>query len=44
MAYFVMKQVELGFSSFASKLVEERWWMMYMALSRMSRRDEAEDG
>jgi hypothetical protein len=31
-------------SQFASKLVEERRWVVHVALSQMSRDDEAEDG
>jgi hypothetical protein len=43
-ACFTWKRVRLGFPSFASKLVEELRRVVYMALSRRSRRDEAEDG
>jgi hypothetical protein len=43
-ACFVVKQVGLGFLSFASKLVKERWRMVYMASSRRSYGSEANDG
>jgi hypothetical protein len=39
-----MKQVGLGFPSFASKLVEERRQMVHMASSWRSRESEAKDG
>jgi hypothetical protein len=38
-----VKQVELGFPSFASKLAEERRRVTHVPSSRRSRRDEAED-
>jgi hypothetical protein len=38
---FTWKQVGLGFSNFASKLVEERWWVVHVASSRRSRGSKA---
>jgi hypothetical protein len=40
----IVKQVGLGFPSFASKLVEERRWVVYMASSQRSHESEAKDG
>jgi hypothetical protein len=39
-----MKQVSLGFPSFASKLAEERQRVVHVASSRRSRGSEAKDG
>jgi hypothetical protein len=39
-----MKQVELGFLSFASKLVEEQQQMVHVASSQKSRGREVKDG
>jgi hypothetical protein len=38
-----MKQVVLGFPSFASKLVKEQRWVMHVASSRRSCGSEAKD-
>jgi hypothetical protein len=43
-ACFTWKQVELGFSSLASRLPEMRRRVVHVAPSRRLRRDEAEDG
>jgi hypothetical protein len=43
-AFFVVKQVRLGFSSFASKLVNERLRVVHVASSWRSRGGEAKDG
>jgi hypothetical protein len=42
-ACFIMKQVRLGFPSFASKLVKVRRWVVHMASSRRSHGSEAKD-
>jgi hypothetical protein len=39
-----VKQVRLGFSSFASKLVEERWQVVHVASSRMLCGSESKEG
>jgi hypothetical protein len=41
---FTWKQAGLEFLSFASKLVEERRWVVNVASSRMSYRSKAKDG
>jgi hypothetical protein len=43
-ACFTWKQVGLGFPSLASRLAEARRWVVHMAPSRRSRRDQVEDG
>jgi hypothetical protein len=43
-AYFVVKKVRLGFSSFASKLAEERRRVVHMALSWRSCGSKENDG
>jgi hypothetical protein len=43
-ASFVVKQVRLEFPSFASKLANERWWVVHMASSWRSCEREAKDG
>jgi hypothetical protein len=40
---FTQKQVGLGFPSFASKLVEERRWVVHVVSLRRSRESEAKD-
>jgi hypothetical protein len=42
-ACFIMKQVGLGFPSFASKLAKERWMVVHVALLRRTRASEAKD-
>jgi hypothetical protein len=42
-AFFAWKQVGLGFSSLASRLVEARLWVVHVAPSQTSRRVKAED-
>jgi hypothetical protein len=42
-ACFAWKEVSLGFSSFISKLVEERRLMVHVASSRRSHGSEAKD-
>jgi hypothetical protein len=39
-----MKQVRLGFPSFASKLAKEQWWVVRIASSRRSHESEVKDG
>jgi hypothetical protein len=41
--YFIVKQVGLGFSNFASKLENERWWEVHVASSWRSCESEAKD-
>jgi hypothetical protein len=43
-ACFIVKQVELGFPSFASKLVEEQRRVVHVVSSRRSCGVEAKDG
>jgi hypothetical protein len=43
-ACFVVKQVGLGFSSFASKLVKEWRWVVHIVSSWRSRRNKEKDG
>jgi hypothetical protein len=43
-ACFVVKQVELGFPSFASKLAKERRQVVHVASSQRSRGSKAKDG
>jgi hypothetical protein len=43
-AYFITKQVRLGFSSFASKLEKEQWWVVHVASSWRSCGSETKDG
>jgi hypothetical protein len=43
MVCFIVKQVGLGFPSFASKLVKKRWRAVHVASSRRSRGSEAKD-
>jgi hypothetical protein len=43
MACFTWKQLGLGFSSFATKLVEERRQVVHVASSQRSRESEAGD-
>jgi hypothetical protein len=43
-ACFVVKQVRLGFYSFASKLAMERRWVVHVASSWRSCGSEAKDG
>jgi hypothetical protein len=43
-AYFVWKQVTVGFFSLALRLAEARRWVVHMAPSRRLRRDHVEDG
>jgi hypothetical protein len=43
-ACFIVKQVGLGFSNFASKLAEERWRMVHVASLQRSCGREVKDG
>jgi hypothetical protein len=43
-AFFIVKQVGLGFPSFSLKLANERRWVVHVASSRRTRRSEAKDG
>jgi hypothetical protein len=43
-ACFALKQVRLGFSSLASRLVEARWSVVHVAPSRRLRRGQVEEG